>query len=95
MKLAQIPELVATAQKIETRLLTDLETLMKARGVAFAVSAYTTALSQVIGAAIALSKNPELRDTTIQAVNMIIEAATQEANAIYETSDAIEKASKS
>ena len=94
MKLEQIPELMDVVQKVESRLLNDIANLIDARDVPFAVSAYTTALSRVIGAAIAMSKSPELRKLTHEAVHMMIGAAITEANSSYAADEAIEKASK-
>lgn len=94
MKLEQVPEIIEIVSKIEERLMKDMANLIDARDVPFAVSVYTTALSRVIGAGIALSKNAELREATLQAVSMMIGAAMVEANASYSADEAIEKASK-
>ena len=94
MNLEQIPELAETAHNIEMRLMKDFASLVDARGVSYAVSAYVTALSKTIGAAIAMSKNEELRNATHDAAHLMIGLAMEEANASYAADEAIEKASK-
>jgi hypothetical protein len=54
---------------------------------------YTSALSRVIGAALALSKDQDLRNATHGAIHMMIGVAMKEANATYAADEAIEKAS--
>lgn len=94
MNLEQVPELIDVVSKVESRLMQEMANLIDARDVPFAVSAYTTALSRVIGAAIAMSKSDELRKLTHEAVYMMIGAAIQDASASYAADEAIEKASK-
>ncbi len=94
MKIEQIPEVIELCEKIETRLMKEMTNLIDARDVPFAVSVYTSALSRVIGAALALSKDQAIREATHQAVSSMIGAAMQEANAAYAADEAIEKASK-
>ena len=94
MNIEQIPEVIEIAEKVETRLIKEMANLIDSRGVSFAVSVYTSALSRVIGSALALSKSQELRNATHQAVSNMIAIAMVEANATYAADDAIEKASK-
>lgn len=94
MNLEQVPELVDIVEKIETRLMHEMANLIEARDVPFAVSAYTTALSRVIGAAIAMSKSEDLRKLTHGAIHMMIGQAIEEASASYAAGEVIEKASK-
>ena len=94
MNIEQITELAETAQKIELRMMQEFANLVEARGVTYAVSAYVTASSKVIGAAIAMSKSEELRAVTHEAVYTLIGMAIEEANAGYAAEEAIEKASK-
>lgn len=94
MKLEQVPEIIDLVGKIEERLMKEMANLIDARDVPFAVSVYTTALSRVIGAGIALSKSAELREATHAAVHTMIGVAMVEANASYSADEAIEKASK-
>ena len=94
MKIEQIPEVVETVQKIESRLMQEMANMIDARDVPFAVSVYTTALSRVIGSAIALSKSEDLRSVTHEAVYQMIGLAMDQASASYTADEAIEKASK-
>lgn len=94
MKIEQLPELIDIVEKVETRLMHEMANLIEARDVPFAVSVYTTALSRVIGAAIAMSKSDDVRKLTHEAVHAMIGVAMTEANASYVTDEAIEKASK-
>ena len=79
---------------IEDKLILEMSHLIDARDVPFAVSVYTTALSRVIGSAIALSKNEDLRKVTHEAVHMMIGIAMDQASASYSADEAIEKASR-
>jgi hypothetical protein len=94
MKLEQIQELAETAHTIELRLMKDFANLVEARGVSYAVSAYVTAMSKAMGAAIAMSKNAQLREVTHEAAFTLIGMAIEEASAAYATDEAIDKASK-
>lgn len=94
MKLDQLPELIDIVEKVETRLMHEMANLIEARDVPFAVSVYTTALSRVIGAAIAMSKSDDVRKLTHEAVHAMIGVAMTEANASYAADELIEKASK-
>lgn len=94
MKIDQIPEVIEIAEKIEHRLLTEMSKLIQARDVPFAIAVYTTALTKVIGGALALSKDEGLRKATHAAVNAMIGAAITDAGVIFATDEAIRKASK-
>ncbi len=94
MNLQKIPEVMDMVEKVEERLVKEMSNLIDARDVPFAVSVYATALSRVIGSAIALSKDEELRRATHEAVHTMIGIAMTAANASYSADEAIEKASK-
>ena len=89
-----IEEIKDMVFKIEEKLILEMSHLIDARDVPFAVSVYTTALSRVIGSAIALSKSEDLRRVTHEAVHLMIGMAMDQASASYTADEAIEKASK-
>lgn len=94
MNIEQIPEVIELSEKVEERLIKEMANLIDARDVPFAIAVYTSALSRVIGASLALSKDQELRTATHEAVHAMIGVAMKQANATYATNEAIEKASK-
>lgn len=57
MNIEQLPELLERVDRVEDRLHKEISKSIESRGVTFTVSAYTTALSHVIGQLIALSKD--------------------------------------
>lgn len=93
MNTEQIPEIVDLVEKIEGRLLKEVANLIDARDVPFVIAVYTSALSRVLGAIIALSKDKGLRDSSHEAINVMIGIAIKNANATYAADEAIEKAS--
>lgn len=93
MNIEQIPEVIELADKVEERLVKEIANLIDARDVPFAIAVYTSALSRVIGSAIALSKSEELRNASHRAVSGMIGVAIKHANATYVADEAIEKAS--
>jgi hypothetical protein len=94
MNAERIEEMKDIVGKVEDRLLQEMANLIDARDVPFAVSVYATALSRVIGSAIALSKSEGLRTITHEAVHMLIGSAIDESLACHSAHEAIEKASK-